>query len=108
MLLFAWQQDSIHQSGFKAGPFQIILKVTIHLAFQVEENPLGGKQDLRTVGLVQPESAGAGLEISQALVSWPNAHQADQRQRPRGGLQAPTGPALQVPPSRIRPESCTG
>lgn len=79
-----------------------------HLAFQIEENPLGGKQDLRTVGLVQPESAGAGLEISQALVSWPNAHRADQRQRPRRGLQAPTGPALQVPPSRIRPQSYTG
>lgn len=69
VLLFSQQQDSIHQSSFEAGPFRIILKVTIHLVFQVEENPLGGKQDLRMVGLVQPESAGAGLEISQALVS---------------------------------------
>ena len=38
VLLFSQQQDSIHQSSFEAGTFWIILKVTIHLVFQVEEN----------------------------------------------------------------------
>ncbi|MXQ81799.1 hypothetical protein E5288_WYG004948 [Bos mutus] len=34
------QQDSIHQSSFEAGPFRIILKVTIHLVFQPSESVL--------------------------------------------------------------------
>ena len=65
----------------------------------------GGQQDLQTtVRLAQPEAAGAAPELSQALVTWSNAHRADQGRRTQGRPAGTswTGPAGVSEPDQAR------